>query len=124
MLATFLRVLTARDAGREPSRGDIERAASTQIVTVDTIVARPQVVDVFDKRFREIAATNAVLLELRLSEGLSSRPIGEQVAACRVLAKVAPAAALARLMDIVAMTELDPEIARAAIWQMSRRSLR
>jgi HEAT repeat protein len=51
---------------------------------------------------------------------LSSRPIGEQVAACRVLAKVAPAAALARLMDIVAMTELDPEIARAAIWQMSR----
>ena len=58
MLATFLRVLTGRDAGREPSRGDIEREASTQIVTVDTIVARPQVVDVFDKRFREIAATN------------------------------------------------------------------
>jgi HEAT repeat protein len=120
ILRAFLRLLTGRRAPEEPSRSDIERAAAAQILTIDGIVATPQTVDVTDERFTRLAATNAAELERRLQDGISGRPIAGQVAVCRVLAKIAPHAALARLIDLAGRSDLDDDSTRAVFWDMWR----
>jgi hypothetical protein len=117
-LTTFLRLLTGRGAREKPSRQDIERAAAAQTVSIDDIVARPQDVDASDDRFARLAAANAAELERRLQEGYSGRPTAEQVGVCRVLAKIAPRAALAHLIDLAARSELDDDSTHSVFWEM------
>src|ERR1700751_5098008 len=118
ILTFFLRLLTGRRARDEPSRSDIKRAAAAQILTIDGIVARPQTVDVSDDRFARLAAANAAELERRLQDGFSARPAPEQVAVCRMLARIAPQAALAHLTDLAARSDLDDDSIRSVFWEM------
>jgi HEAT repeat protein len=120
ILTFFLRLLTGRRARDEPSCSDIKRAAAAQILTIDGIVARPQTVDVTGDRFTRLAAANAAELERRLQDGFSARPAPEQVAVCRMLARIAPQAALAHLTDLAARSDLDDDLTSSVFREMWR----
>lgn len=102
---------------QQPSRRRVKRAAAAEITTIGAVVARPKAaLDLSYDRFQRIAGANAEKLEARLLEKLPKASISGQAIICRLLAKVAPAPALAHLLDLTALPKFERISDRFSTW--------
>jgi len=102
---------------QQPSRRRVKRAAAAEITTIDAVVARPKAaLDLSYDRFQRIAGAHAEELEARLLKKLPKASISGQAIICRLLAKVAPAPALAHLLDLAALPKFERISDRFSTW--------